>query len=84
MTRDMDAVIRNSSNGSSVSSIVTSGATSVGAGLLVGLVVWVGLVASVLLTQVTYEHLPFAFVAITAGYRLVTLQVMAAILSAWQ
>lgn len=61
-----------------------SGATGVGAGLLVGLVVWVGFVASVLLTQVTYEHRPFAFFAISAGYRLVTLQVMAAILSAWQ
>jgi hypothetical protein len=61
-----------------------SGATGLGTGLLVALVVWVGFVASVLLTQVTYEHRPFAFFAISAGYRLVTLQVMGAILSAWR
>lgn len=61
-----------------------SGAMGVGPGLLVALVVWVGFVASVLLTQVTYEHRPFAFSAISAGYRLVTLLVMGAILATWR
>jgi hypothetical protein len=61
-----------------------SGTTGVGPGLLVALVVWVGFVASVLITQVTYEHRPFAFFAISSGYRLVTLQVMGAILSTWR
>jgi hypothetical protein len=59
-----------------------SGATSVASGLFVALVVWMGFVASVLITQVTYEHRPFAFFAISSGYRLVTLEAMGAILSA--
>jgi Protein of unknown function (DUF1761) len=58
-----------------------SGAEGVASGLLVALVVWIGFVASVLITQVTYEHRPFAFFAISSGYRLVTLEVMAVILS---
>jgi hypothetical protein len=61
-----------------------SGTTGIGSGLLVALVVWIGFVASVLITQVTYEHRPLAFFAISSGYRLVTLQVMGAILSTWR
>jgi hypothetical protein len=61
-----------------------SGASGTGAGMLVALVVWAGFVASALITQVTYEHRPFAFFAISAGYRLVIMQVMAAILSSWR
>jgi hypothetical protein len=61
-----------------------SGTTAIGSGLLVALAVWIGFVASVLITQVTYEHRPFAFFAISSGYRLVTLQVTGAILSAWR
>jgi len=61
-----------------------SGATDVVSGLIVAFLVWVGFVASVLLTQVTYEHRPFAFFAVSAGYRLVTFEVMGAILSAWR
>jgi hypothetical protein len=59
-----------------------SGATGLASGLLVALLVWMGFVASVLITEVTYEHRPFAFFAISSGYRLVTLEVMGAILSA--
>jgi hypothetical protein len=59
-----------------------SGVTGLASSLLVALVVWTGFVASVLITQVTYEHRPFRFFAISSGYRLVTLEVMAAILSA--
>jgi hypothetical protein len=61
-----------------------SGIAGIGSGLLVGLAVWVGFVASVLITQVTYEHRLFAFFAISSGYRLVTLGAMGAILSAWR
>ena len=59
-----------------------SGATGVASGLFVALLVWTGFVASALITQVTYEHRPFAFFVISSGYRLVTLEVMGAILSA--
>jgi hypothetical protein len=61
-----------------------SGAAGFASGLLIALVVWVGFVASVLLTQVTYEHRPFAFFAISSGYRLVTLEAMGVILSTWR
>lgn len=61
-----------------------SGAAGVWGGLLVALVVWVGFVASILFSQVTYEHRPFAFFAISAGYRLLVLLAMGAILSAWR
>jgi hypothetical protein len=33
---------------------------------------------------VTYEHRPFAFFAISSGYRLVTLEVTGAILAIWK
>jgi hypothetical protein len=59
-----------------------SGAAGVGGGILVALIVWGGFVATVLLPQVTYEHRPFTFFAISAGYRLVVFLAMGAILSA--
>jgi len=61
-----------------------SGATGVGSGLLIAFVVWIGFVASVMLIQVTYEHRPFAFFAISCGYRWVTLEVTGAILAIWR
>ena len=61
-----------------------SGAVGLIGGLEVGAFVWIGFVASVLLTQVTYEHRPIAFYAISAGYRLVTMLVAGAILSVWR
>jgi hypothetical protein len=59
-----------------------SGAIGVGGGLLVAFIVWVGFVTTILFPQVTYEHRPFAFFAISAGYRLVVFLAMGAILSA--
>jgi len=53
-------------------------------GIEIGALVWLGFVASVLLSQITYEHRPLGFYAISAGYRLVTLMVAGAILSAWR
>jgi hypothetical protein len=55
-----------------------------GSGLLVSVLIWVGFVVSVLITQVTYERRPFAFFAISAGYRFVTLMAMGVILSVWR
>ena len=52
-------------------------------GATVGLIVGVGFMAAVLLTQVTYERRPFGFFAISAGYRIVTTTLMGAILAAW-
>ena len=61
-----------------------SGAADIGSALLVSLIVAVGFVASVLITQVTYERRPAAFLAITLGYRVLTLLTMAVILAAWR
>ena len=61
-----------------------SGAIGLGYGLLVSVFVWGGFVVSVLITQVTYERRPFAFFAISAGYRFVTLIAMGVILSVWR
>lgn len=61
-----------------------SGAIGLGSGLLVSVFVWVGFVASVLITQVTYERRPVAFFVISAGYRFVTLMAMGVILSIWR
>ena len=61
----------------------SSAAGAIG-GIEVGALVWIGFVASVLLTQVTYEHRPFGFFVISAGYRLVTMLVSGAILSVWR
>jgi Protein of unknown function (DUF1761) len=61
-----------------------SSAIGLGSGLLVSVFVWVGFVVSVLITQVTYERRPFAFFAISAGYRFVTLIAMGVILSVWR
>lgn len=61
-----------------------SGAISVGCGLLAALIVWAGFIASVLLSQVTYERRPFAFYAIMCGYRLLTFSAMGVILSIWR
>lgn len=61
-----------------------SGAIGLGPALLVSLVVASGFVASVLVTQVTYEQRPFAFFAISLGYRFVTFLAMGMILGAWR
>jgi hypothetical protein len=61
-----------------------SGVIGLGSGLLVSVFIWVGFVVSVLITQVTYERRPFAFFAISAGYRFVTLMAMGVILSVWR
>jgi len=53
-------------------------------GLLIALLIWLGFIAAVLLSSVTYEHKPFKFLAINALYRLATVMAMGAILTLWQ
>ena len=61
-----------------------SGVAGIAGGLEVAALAWLGFVASSLLTQVTYEHKPPAYFAISASYRLVTMLIMGAILSVWR
>jgi hypothetical protein len=53
-------------------------------GLLIAFLIWLGFIAAVLLSSVTYEHKPFKFLAINALYRLATVMAMGAILTLWQ
>jgi hypothetical protein len=52
-------------------------------GLFLAFCIWLGFVATILLGSVTYEHRPFTFFAINAGYRLITMLLMGAVLTLW-
>jgi Protein of unknown function (DUF1761) len=60
-----------------------SGAVDLVQGLVVAFWVWLAFVGLILLTSVTYEHRPLKFFAINAGYRLVSMLIMGAILAVW-
>jgi hypothetical protein len=60
------------------------GVTTLAHGLLVSCLIWLGFVASVLLSSVTYEHKPVRYAAINAGYRLVAMLIMGTILTLWR
>lgn len=59
------------------------GVTTLVGGGSVSLLVWLGFIATSLLHSVTYEHRPFTFYAINAGYRLVSITIMGGILTLW-
>ncbi len=54
-----------------------------GTGLLVGFMAWLGFVATVMANQIFYERKPQQLVIINAGYVLVSLLVMGALLGVW-
>ncbi len=58
------------------------GALTIGAAVLCTVLLWLGFVAVTLLHSITYEHRPLTYYAINAGYRLVSMTVMAVILTA--
>ena len=60
------------------------GATTLVESVSVTFMVWLGFIATSLLHSVTYEHKPLAFYAINAGYRLVSIAIMGAILTLWK
>lgn len=53
-------------------------------GMVVAGVVWVGFVAAIMVPTIYYERKPPMVVAINAGYQLVGLLAMGAILGAWR
>ena len=61
-----------------------AGADNLGQGLFVTFWNWLGFVAAVQLGSVTYEHRPWRFLAINAGYRFVAMMAMGAILTLWR
>jgi Protein of unknown function (DUF1761) len=67
-----------------VHAIRYAGAHDFGSGLFVAFWIWLAFVATVLIASVTYEHKPFKYFAINAGFRFVAIMVMAAILTLWK
>ena len=54
------------------------------AGIQVGVVTWLGLIATTMLGKVFWESKPWALYVLDAGHYLVTLAIMGAILGAWR
>ncbi|OGL60163.1 hypothetical protein A2752_02040 [Candidatus Uhrbacteria bacterium RIFCSPHIGHO2_01_FULL_46_23] len=59
------------------------GATDLWTGAVVGLMMWLGFVASIMLPGVMFEKRPMNFFFIYSGYQLVTMLVMGAIIAVW-
>lgn len=60
-----------------------AGAVGVGQGAAVGFFNWLGFVAATHITGVFWERRPFGLFLINAGYLLVALLIMGAILASW-
>jgi hypothetical protein len=58
--------------------------TSVGQGIKLALLVWVGFVACVTGPQYAFEAFPFYFFLINTGYTLASLLISGAVLGAWK
>ena len=56
---------------------------SVGLGLAVGFLNWLGFIVPVQAGSITYEKKPFGYFAINSGYQLVTILLMAVVLIVW-
>jgi hypothetical protein len=61
-----------------------AGATTLGWGVFVGVLVWLGFFVAPALPQGIYENRPFKLFAINAGYWLVGLIIVGALLAVWR
>ena len=59
------------------------GATNLAGGILIGFMAWLGFVATIMSGQIFYEKKKPELVAIGAGYQLVGIVAMGAILAVW-
>lgn len=59
------------------------GAKTVGAGVVAGFWPWLGFVVPVTAASLLYENRPFGLWVLNAGYQLVSLALMGALLAAW-
>jgi hypothetical protein len=63
--------------------IIHYSAPSLLGGVLVGFMAWLGFVATLMVASMFYEKKPAELIAINAGYQLVGIVVMGAILGVW-
>jgi len=63
--------------------INATGRSSAMRGMHIGLLMWLGFVATTLLTEYSFEVRPHSLFAINAGYPLIGMVIMGAILGAW-
>lgn len=64
--------------------IIHYGAASLFDGVVIGFMAWIGFVATIMVGLIFYEKKKPELVAINAGYQLVGIVVMGAILAVWQ
>jgi hypothetical protein len=64
--------------------VIWSGAATVGRGVFVGLICWLGFIAGPLFSETIYEKRPWGLFAINGGYWLAVLLVSGGLLAAWR
>jgi Protein of unknown function (DUF1761) len=67
-----------------VHAVVYAGASTIAQGAAVGFFNWLGFIAVVELSATMHEHRSFAYFAISAGYNLIALLLMGALLAVWR
>jgi Na+/melibiose symporter-like transporter len=64
--------------------VLWSGATTVGWGLIIGFICWLGFIAAPLFAETIYEQRSYKLFAINSGYWLVALLASGCVLAVWQ
>jgi hypothetical protein len=64
--------------------VIWSGATTVGWGLIIGFICWLGFIAVPLFSETIYERRSYKLFAINSGYWLVALLASGCLLAVWQ
>jgi hypothetical protein len=59
------------------------GIPGIGGGVLIGFMAWLGFIATIMVGSIFYERKPPMLVYINAGYQLVAIVIMGAILGIW-
>jgi hypothetical protein len=63
--------------------VMWAGAATIGWGVFVGFICWLGFIATPLFAETIYEQRPYRLFAINGGYWLVVLLVSGGLLAAW-
>jgi hypothetical protein len=63
--------------------VIWSGATTLGWGVLIGFICWLGFIAGPLFSETIYEKRPYGLFFINGGYWLAVLLISGALLAVW-